>query len=335
MARKSVTVSPPSDLSVNRQSTVPVHRQLTSQVRHLIGTGALKPGVQLPTVRQLAGFLRINRNTVARAMAALHRDGYLDCRKGCGTFVVEHPPAREGRAARSLERIATEALERARRLGFTHDELLATVIARVPGDRAGMADPARSRVLLIECNSEELARYREELERELPLEVDRMLVDDLPQRLRQDPALLERYRVVVTTFFHIHEVKRMAPAGGPPVVALLSEANISTLLRLTELPEGSTIGLICTTPRGSQNLLRSIQSAGLSHLNPVLASADDPWSITRMLERTHVVVCSEQGAARLRGTLPPDVEVIVSDRTLDRGGIEMLRDMLTPADAAR
>jgi len=100
---------------VNRQSGVPVHVQLTAQIRHLIGTGALEPGIQLPTVRQLAGFLRINRNTVARALGVLHQDGYLECRQGRGTFVAARPPAREGRAARSLERLVQDTLERADR----------------------------------------------------------------------------------------------------------------------------------------------------------------------------------------------------------------------------
>ena len=49
--------------------------QLQTQIRHLISTGSLKPGMQLPTVRQLAGFLRINRNTVARALASLRAAG--------------------------------------------------------------------------------------------------------------------------------------------------------------------------------------------------------------------------------------------------------------------
>ncbi len=61
-----------------------------------------------------------------------------------------------------------------------------------------------------------------------------------PRARRPRPALLEDVRVVITTFFHIHEVKRAVPAGGPPTVALLSEANIQALLRLTELPEGTT-----------------------------------------------------------------------------------------------
>jgi hypothetical protein len=244
--------------------------------------------------------------------------------------VVERPPAREGRAARSLERLVEDALDRARRLGFTHEELLATIAARAPHGRAHR--PVKARALLIECNQPELAHYREQLEAELPLQIDRLLVDELESRLLAGPHFIEAYRVVITTFFHIHEVKQALPANGPPVVALLSGANISTLLRLTELPEGTTVGLVCNTPTGSTNLLSSVQSAGLSHLVPVLASADDPWSIDRMLQKTRTVVCSEQAVDRLRERVPLDVEVILCHRRLDDGGIEMLRDLLVRLD---
>ncbi|MGH7399208.1 MAG: GntR family transcriptional regulator, partial [Candidatus Rokuibacteriota bacterium] len=276
MARESSQIAPPSGLHVNRKSAVPVHVQLQTQVRHLINTGALKPGMQLPTVRQLAGFLRINRNTVARALADLYQDGYLEGHQGRGTFVADRPPAHEGRAARSLGRLVQDALERARRLGFTHEELTATIAAQAPPARS--ARRARAPVLLVECNHPELTRYREQIEEELPVIVDRLLVDELAPRV-QEPGFLKGYRVVITTFFHIDEVKKALPLDGPPALALLSESNISSLLRLTELAPGTTVGLICSIPRGSQNLLSSVQSAGLSHLVPVMASADDPWSI--------------------------------------------------------
>jgi GntR family transcriptional regulator len=332
VARESSQITPPSGLRVNRKSAVPVHVQLQTQIRHLINTGALKPGMQVPTVRQLAGFLRINRNTVARALADLYQDGYLESHQGRGTFVVDRPPAHEGRAARSLERLVHDTLERARRLGFTHEELTATIAAQAPAARS--ARRAKVRTLLVECNHPELARYREQLEEELPLTVDHLLVEDLETRMRE-PGFLKDYRVVVTTFFHIHEVKQALPLDGPPAVALLSESNISSLLRLTELPEGTAVGLVCNTSRGSQNILSSVQSAGLSHVVPVLASTDDPWSIDRMLEKTRIVVCSDQAADRIGERLPPDVEVILAYRRLDSGGIEMLRDLLAQVEAER
>jgi DNA-binding transcriptional regulator YhcF (GntR family) len=331
VARSGSRATPPSGLRVNRQSAVPVHAQLQAQIRHQISTGALKPGMQLPTVRQLAGFLRINRNTAARALAALHHDGYLETRQGRGTFVAERPPTREGGAARSLERLAADTLDRARRLGFTHEELMATLAAHAP--QAPRARPARLRAVLVECNHPELTHYREQLESEVPLEIERMLVEDFAARAAADPGALRGIRLVVTTFFHIHEVKRALPPGGPPAVALLSEADIQALLRLTELAEGTPVGLVCNTPRGSQNLLSSVQSAGLHHLAPVLASADDPWSIDRMLEKTRVVVCSELAADQVRERMPHDVEVIVAHRRLGSGGIEMLRDLVADLES--
>jgi hypothetical protein len=65
---------------------------------------------------------------------------------------------------------------------------------------------------------------------------------------------------------------------------------------------------------------------------PVLASVDDPWSIDRMLERTRLVVCSDQAADYIHERLPPDVEVILAYRRLDSGGIEMLRDVLAQVE---
>jgi GntR family transcriptional regulator len=308
---------------------VPVHAQLMTQIRHFIATGTLKPGMQLPTVRQLAGFLRINPNTVARALTDLEREGFIECHQGRGTFVAGRPP-REGRAARSLERLVRESLERARRLGFTQEELLAALASSRPAGRG--SKPVRHRVLLVECNHPELTRYRDELEAELPLQIDRMLVEEFEARVAREPAFLKGYRVVITTFFHIHEIRRVMPPDAPPSVALLAEASIKTLLRLTELPEGTTVGLVCASAAGGQNLQRSVQSAGLMHITPVLASTDDPWSIDRMLEKTRIVVCSEHAVKQIRGLLPPDVELVIADRNLDRGGIDMLSDLLAQID---
>ncbi len=325
-ARESLRLVPPSALRVNRESSVPVHMQLKTQIRHLIMTGSLKPGSQVPTVRQLAGFLRINPNTAAKALAELQQDGYLESRSGRGAFVADRPQRGEGKMARGLERLVDETLERARRLGYSAEEFLATAATRAPV--AGARKAKRTRALLIECNWPEVSRFREELEAELPLAVDRMLVEDLTQRARRDPSFVREYGVVITTFFHIHEVKAALASEPVPVVALLTEASIPTLLRLSELPEGTTVGLVCGTPKGTQNLLRSVQAAGLTHLKTVLASADDPWSVGRMLEASSIVVCSEQAAETLRGTLPPTVDVIMSNRTIDRGGIDLLRALL-------
>lgn len=316
----------PAGLKVNRQSAVPVYLQLKTQLRHLIATSSLKPGTQLPTVRQLAGFLRINRNTVTRVLAQLQEDGCLDSYQGRGTFVSDRPPTRESRRTQALDRLVDQALAQARRLGFTPEEFLAAGGARAP--LLTTNPTAKTRAILAECNWAELCRYRDELEAELPLAVDRILIEELVGRYRTAPGFLRDCPVVITTFFHLTEVKKTLARESIPVVGLLAEPNPSIFLRLAELPEGTAVGFVCATPLGSQNLLRSVQSVGMTHFRPLLASTDDPWSIELLMKEPATVVSSEQAVDTLRAMLPPAAEVIVAHRTLDHGSLDVLRDFL-------
>jgi len=51
------------------------------------------PGRQLPSVRELAGELAINPNTVARAYSSLEAQGIIVRRQGLGTFIADAPAA--------------------------------------------------------------------------------------------------------------------------------------------------------------------------------------------------------------------------------------------------
>ena len=55
-------------LSLSRKSPLPIHVQLKAQLAHLIQAGEWAPGRRLPTGRQLAERLRINRNTASRVL---------------------------------------------------------------------------------------------------------------------------------------------------------------------------------------------------------------------------------------------------------------------------
>jgi GntR family transcriptional regulator len=52
---------------------VPVYLQIVDRIQYLVATGVLKPGDQLPTIRQLSGDLHVDPNTVVRAYRELDR----------------------------------------------------------------------------------------------------------------------------------------------------------------------------------------------------------------------------------------------------------------------
>ena len=75
-------------ITVDLRSAIPPYEQIRSQIRSLIGLGALDPGTRLPTVRSLAADLGIATGTVARAYKELEAAGLVDSRRRGGTVVT-------------------------------------------------------------------------------------------------------------------------------------------------------------------------------------------------------------------------------------------------------
>ncbi len=95
------------------------------QIRFLIACGALKPGDQLPSVRELAVKMRINPNTVVRTYRDLQQEKIIGGKWGEGNFVSGEIPEL---ARREKELILAEQVhklcEMAEKFGFSCDEIV-------------------------------------------------------------------------------------------------------------------------------------------------------------------------------------------------------------------
>jgi GntR family transcriptional regulator len=97
-----------------------------------VATKRLRPGDQLPTVRQLAVELQINANTVARVYAELERAGVIETRRGVGSFISAtpaeaHPPRERDRRLRAF---VTRVLADADAAGILLDDLVTALQAQ-------------------------------------------------------------------------------------------------------------------------------------------------------------------------------------------------------------
>src|SRR5438046_446797 len=115
------------NLKVDGHSPIPIRRQLTEQLRHAIEGGGIRRDQALPSIRELAGFLGVNPNTVARAIDDLKRSGYVEARRGKGIFVAPAPPARPSPHLR--ESFLQDTVIRAAALGMTADDLSVGVLS--------------------------------------------------------------------------------------------------------------------------------------------------------------------------------------------------------------
>jgi GntR family transcriptional regulator / MocR family aminotransferase len=79
-------------LSLDHDSTVPLHRQVYTELRRSILTGRLLPGQQVPSTRSLSQAIGVSRTTVTQGYEQLLSEGYLETRHGSGTFVCGQLP---------------------------------------------------------------------------------------------------------------------------------------------------------------------------------------------------------------------------------------------------
>jgi GntR family transcriptional regulator len=124
-------------VAIDPRDKTPIYAQLERGLRAAMATARLKPGDQLPTVRQLAVELSINANTVARVYADLERSGAIETRRGVGSFVAANAdkarPAREH--DKRLRAFVTRMLAEAATAGFSADEIADAISSHHSGGR--------------------------------------------------------------------------------------------------------------------------------------------------------------------------------------------------------
>jgi GntR family transcriptional regulator len=118
-------------IHISSSDGVPIYIQIVNQMKHLVASGRLSPGEEIPPIRALAEKLVVNPNTVARAYLELEHAGIVTKRQGAGTYVSE---MRSGLSRRERLKLllprADALLIEAKQLDVDFDELTALLEER-------------------------------------------------------------------------------------------------------------------------------------------------------------------------------------------------------------
>lgn len=118
------------NLTLYPDAKIAPFRQIMEQLRAAIFSGALTPGEQLPSVREMASTLAVNPLTVARAVNELEAAGLIKSRWGKGNFVAPlADDEREDARRQALNEAAREFIALAARLGYNSREAAGAVRA--------------------------------------------------------------------------------------------------------------------------------------------------------------------------------------------------------------
>ena len=111
------------EISIDRESSEPIFRQVVREIRDLIRSGALPEGFRLPPERRLAEALGVNRSTIFNAYRELKALGLVDAHVGRGTAVLKAPAPIQESIGVPWRQFFRESVAR------SHDPIIADLLA--------------------------------------------------------------------------------------------------------------------------------------------------------------------------------------------------------------
>lgn len=112
------------DIILSNSSSEPIYQQIITQIKAQIMSGELLAGDALPSMRMLAGQLRISVITTKRAYEELEREGFIENFAGKGCFVkTQNTDFLREESIKQTEDLLSKACEKAKICGLSLDEM--------------------------------------------------------------------------------------------------------------------------------------------------------------------------------------------------------------------
>lgn len=111
-------------ITLDYQSRTPIYEQIVNQVERLISLGILKPNQQIQSIRELAGSLGINPNTVKKAYEELEKRGAINIVSTKGTFVTDNIEKTINRSVKEKVDSMKKTVKELMKLGVSKEEII-------------------------------------------------------------------------------------------------------------------------------------------------------------------------------------------------------------------
>ncbi|AOH55832.1 GntR family transcriptional regulator [Peribacillus muralis] len=114
-------------MSADFHASRPIYLQVADRICHSIARGDMKGGEKLPSVREMAVEMGVNPNTIQRTYAEIERDGFVETRRGQGTFVKNDSALISSLRTRIQAEITETFVQNMKGIGMSNQEMVAAV----------------------------------------------------------------------------------------------------------------------------------------------------------------------------------------------------------------
>jgi DNA-binding transcriptional regulator YhcF (GntR family) len=269
----------------------PVDR-LRDYVVGALHVGHVRAGDRLPSIRQVAVELGADPRAVARAYRTLAAEGLVEIRDRSGIYAAPQARVADGvleETAQWAARVLVEGWKRGIAAGGIPEFFRRCAVAR------------RVRCALVESSEDVIAAFTHDLGDYVDVEVVR--ADSLPpfdpraeSRSERLPAALRDADLVVTTTFHVREVRPLVEALPKPLIVATANADMVAAIERQLRRGGLTV--ICTDPGFAQRL-RTQYADAITPGTPLRVILADDAAAVAALDRAEPVLVTRAAAQRL------------------------------------
>ncbi|MGQ9682973.1 MAG: GntR family transcriptional regulator [Anaerolineae bacterium] len=291
---------------------------------HKILIGQYPVGATLPSCRDLAAELGINRNTASKIYQELAREGLVKAVRGRGVLVINQRGAGKATVP-SVREHAFAAAREAKLLGLGREAFLQAVteVADVLYQRQ------RPAIAFVECNQPDARALAHEIASEIQFLVQPVLLADL----QANPAkVASEYDCICTTLYHLKPTTQALEPLGVPVVALHAPPDPDALLEIARLDPETRVGIVCSQETTLKYLATAV---AMVHRGPVRTSlASDREALESLAQYADVLIDSpscHRDVSRFFSSLP----IVTVGFRIDVKSLGPLRDRLAQLISAQ
>ncbi len=231
------------EIIIDRDSGIPVYRQLEKQITGLIKVEKLKSGDKLLPERELSANLGLSRGTVKKAYEELSRDGFVEIIQGKGSFVANDEPyietGRKEQAVLLIDKLLSEMIEM--RFSFKEINTLFQLLLMQRESRLG-----KFNIAAIDCNPEALSIFEKQILYLSRIKIYKYLLADVVKY--QNPVkIFEEYDLILTTTTHYDEIVLLIQDIKERIIKTAVSPSQQTVIDLASIPVGQTVGIFCSS----------------------------------------------------------------------------------------
>jgi len=223
----------PLEICIDRNSSVPLHEQIKDRIKLGLALGTLRPGDNLPSIRQLDERLQIGTAVIRRSYRELAENGILDLQHGRGVFIKNGIHLQAAAMLREYEatyNMICRQLDQA--------NLVPSSFARFIYGRMLDAERQCPSVAIIE-DSEALSQdYAAQLSQQWQVPISAFTLAEVKLL---PPLRRAELRRVITSYYHIDEVRDIMRKHRAKVIPVDIEFGPVTVDDLRSLPTGSRV----------------------------------------------------------------------------------------------